>query len=414
MRDPLGDDQKQRILARIASEPVRRSSIPWRVAIPVAATASLALVAWLVIPTWRSGSVSDQSLASSGPMAGDSRTTLLTDEGRNERLDHVLSDGSVVELTPGAVVEVLEQGASAVRLKVHRGSATFEVRHDGPRPWTVVAGNVLIEVTGTRFQVDRIPGRVSVEVIRGRVRITQGTGGGERHDVSAGEVAVVTEGEPIVVALVTGPDVPRMELPPEVPSPASSPDDPAVAGSGEAGSRDGGRHEHHEVSAHLEPDATSAVSTWQDLARQREYREGYEMLGADGLAAESARVENMEELLLLADLARLSGHPRDAVRPLERAMSEFPGDRRAASAAFSLGRVQLVLGNSPGAVVAFERCLALNPPRILREDAFARLAQARAASGDAAGARQAAEEYLRLYPDGRRAEAMRQLASPSP
>ena len=44
--------------------------------------------------------------------------------------------------------------------------------------------------------------------------------------------------------------------------------------------------------------------------------------------------------MLLADVARLSGHPLEAVEPLELAMTRHSSSSRAAVAAFTLGRLE--------------------------------------------------------------------------
>jgi hypothetical protein len=105
--------------------------------------------------------------------------------------------------------------------------------------------------------------------------------------------------------------------------------------------------------------------------------ERYAALGPDGLAKATLRATSIEELLELADIARLSGHPQDAVAPLKRALDAFRSSRQAALAAFTLGRVLLdQLNSPPPAAEAFERALVLGLPRGLRADCYRRLAEA--------------------------------------
>jgi tetratricopeptide (TPR) repeat protein len=100
------------------------------------------------------------------------------------------------------------------------------------------------------------------------------------------------------------------------------------------------------------------------------------------------------------------------VLPLERAVGEFPGDRRAAVAAFTLGLVEADhLGRPDRAIVAFRRSLELGPPAALDEDAWGRLAETYGRVGRYDEARDAAGEYLRRHPGGSRAATFRRWVS---
>jgi transmembrane sensor len=105
--------------------------------------------------------------------------------------------------------------------------------------------------------------------------------------------------------------------------------------------------------------------------------ERYAALGPDGVAKATLKATTIEQLLELADIARLSGHPQDAVAPLRRALDAFRGNRQAALAAFTLGRVLLdQLDASDDAAEAFERALVLGLPKGLRADCYRRLSEA--------------------------------------
>ena len=131
------------------------------------------------------------------------------------------------------------------------------------------------------------------------------------------------------------------------------------------------------------------------------------MLGADGVRREAARL-GARDLLALADVARLSGHPAEAVRPLERVLAELSDDPQASLAAFALGRLELdALGRPGRAARAFAQALELGLPASLREDAAARLVEAHAKAGDGSAAEAAARAYARAFPAGRYAAAIR-------
>lgn len=146
---------------------------------------------------------------------------------------------------------------------------------------------------------------------------------------------------------------------------------------------------------------------WRVLADQGQNPEAYAALGPGGVAS-VAKTASVDELLALADVARLSGHPGEAVDPLVRVVHDHVTDGRASLAAFTLGRVHLdALGDPTSAARAFEQAITLGIPGGLEEDAYARLVEARARSGDAAGAKAAYDRARARFPDGTRDTDMR-------
>lgn len=81
-----------------------------------------------------------------------------------------LADGSQVTLAAQSGVAVrYEEGSRRVMLD--HGQAFFEVAHDRARPFTVVAGDAEIRVTGTKFDVRRVGDDIRVSVLEGRVEL---------------------------------------------------------------------------------------------------------------------------------------------------------------------------------------------------------------------------------------------------
>jgi transmembrane sensor len=112
----------------------------------------------------------------------------------------------------------------------------------------------------------------------------------------------------------------------------------------------------------------------------------------------------LDALLARSTEQRRSGDWRGAEASLRQALAEHVAEPQAALAAFSLGKLLLDSRGRPAdAARAFARCLALSPPKSLAEDAWFRLAEANARSGNAAGAAAAAREYRARYPAGRHA-----------
>jgi len=288
-----------------------------------------------------------------------------------ERAPLTFSDGSkMTALDETTRVSVLEAEPDRIVAGVDRGSARFEVSHHPERVFRAQAGDVSVEALGTIFTVERLDPGVWVSVTRGRVRV-QWPGGS--RELSVGEADWFP---PRTDQTVTAPGVPPAEtslLRPSTETAARSPSSEAP------------RSQH-----------------WKDLAAQGKHVDAYPVTPGP------AQVRDAEELLMAADVARLSGHPREAVPYLERVLTQFRRDARAPVAAFSLGRLLMTsLGNPTKAALRFAEVRSLAPSGSLAEDALAREVEAWYLAGQFDRARQRAQEYMRLYPQGSRAASVR-------
>lgn len=139
----------------------------------VAVAAALALV--VLVPQWTAPS-------------GEAHETQLA-----EIRTLTLEDGSVVTLGADSRVEV-RFGENERRVVLESGEAFFEVAHDEARPFFVQAGDALVRVIGTKFNVNRADARVSVEVLEGVVRVQRTellglTPRGDAQELRAGQRA---------------------------------------------------------------------------------------------------------------------------------------------------------------------------------------------------------------------------------
>jgi transmembrane sensor len=82
-----------------------------------------------------------------------------------------LEDGTLVTLGASSQIKVFF-GKSDRRVVLTRGQAFFEVTHDTSRPFYVTAGNTLVRVVGTKFDVHYQPQAVRVAVVEGRVEVS--------------------------------------------------------------------------------------------------------------------------------------------------------------------------------------------------------------------------------------------------
>lgn len=299
--------------------------------------------------------------------------------------DIVLDEGSRLSLSPGTKLLPTLNTGHALSFTMAPGKATFDVTPNGPRTWTIEAGLATVTVLGTRFVVLREEHRVRVEVERGHVRVAGLRVPKGSVELVAGQWVEIEDGSSAMPPS-------NAPLPPPGPS-ASAWSIPSAPSSALAPPASPSTPSH----AVLAPEPE-----WHPLAKKGDYGAAYEALGKEGVARETKRATAASELLQVADVARLSGHPADAVAPLERLLVDHAGDPSAPQAAFTLGKIQLdALGNARAAAVAFEKAIALGLPGALREDAFFRRVEAYAKAGDSARAHTARAEYDSAFPDGR-------------
>ncbi|ADG08999.1 DUF4880 domain-containing protein [Caulobacter segnis] len=106
--------------------------------------------------------------------------------GVGERSTFRLADNSVVTLSTDSAVRV-NRWEGERRLTLVRGQAFFQVAKDPRRPFVVVAGDKRVTAVGTAFDVRMEPGKLSVTLVEGRVRIAGTSPTGERRvEMSAG------------------------------------------------------------------------------------------------------------------------------------------------------------------------------------------------------------------------------------
>ncbi|MEM9190985.1 MAG: FecR domain-containing protein [Myxococcota bacterium] len=318
----------------------------------------------------------------------------LTTEGADGAV--LFADGTRIK-PHSATSRVLVADVSPRRAEVllREGGARFEVSRNPERVFVVRCGSVEVEVLGTEFDVTRQPHRVAVEVHHGQVRVRYPGGqallsGGE-SDVFPPEDSAVRRA-PTVMAFID------RDEPIDIEEPVT--DEPEPADRTPSTMERSGRDEPRGDSEALRP---SAMVRWQELASDGHYAAAVAELEA------GAEVEDrVDELLLAADAARLSGHSARARRYLRRVVEQHASDPRSALAAFTLGRIDARRGAPADAARWFATARRRAGSGSIAEHALAREVEALAAAGDGR-ARARAEEYLRRYPSGPRADAMRRV-----
>jgi transmembrane sensor len=275
----------------------------------------------------------------------------------------LFDDGSRIDLGSTARLDLLESTPRTFAVALRSGEARFKVTPGGPRSWKIECGPVTVEVVGTQFTLTREDGRLRVSVEHGAV-------------------------------LVSGPPVPdhivRLGASDTIVIPLSSPAESASAES-----------ESHlpAMVAEAPPPASAAAAPDS---------------GASHAATEPPQI-TARAWLAVADDARVAGRFQEAAQILENVVSSYAADPSAPLAEFSLGRLYLdSLGNPALAATHLSRALDRGLPASLTQDAFARLVEAHARSGNHGAANEVAERFRALYPTGRRLSDVNRWASQGP
>jgi transmembrane sensor len=307
-------------------------------------TVTLVLVGWLAWPSRPSAS-RPAVAASSSPVSP-----------RRVRFP----DGTVIDLV-GEASDVRVSSVSDERTEVElvRGRARFQVVPRAEGHFSVQAGSVVVEVVGTEFFVELRGDRTQVEVRSGRVRVTWA--GGDLLLQPGAQGLFPLEGTAAV---------------PAPPSDSTRPVDSTRP--------------------------ADAAERFRAQARNRDYAGAYQLL----VTTPAVVGTGAADLMLAADVARLSGHAADAIPYLERVLRDHSGSDQAPLAAFTLGRILSRMGQTQRAMQAFAQVSALAPRSPLAEDALARRVEGARRAGDQATARRLAEQYLAAYPAGRRRAAV--------
>lgn len=282
-----------------------------------------------------------------------------------------LIEGSEIQLTAGAQLDLTQADENEVVVVLQRGRASFDVARRPSRSFVVKADSIEVRVVGTKFAVRREGRAVEVEVERG--------------------IVLVREGD-VVKRLVKGERWARVLPQAEATAPIE-PDDEMVEGEEEAEQPQATRSTKRKVvrPSRKQPEPlaaapTAPVAEEEPLTLAVETPAAPEPSPADAFAA--------------AMRARAGGHTKEAIVGFQQVCERWPSSAFAPMSAFEWGRLALDSQDDPRqAVRAFERTLELATSASLVEDALARLTEAYARY-DAVSCRRAQSEYLRRFPGG--------------
>jgi len=157
-----------------------------------------------------------------------------------------------------------------------------------------------------------------------------------------------------------------------------------------------------------EPLPGPVTPQWQVFAAQGEYQMALAVLETNGGFDSAVGHATADELMLLADIARGTGFRQRAVLAWRRVVSQHGSDPQAPLAAWSLGNMLEKSGDQLGAAEAFAAYRALSPQGDFAEDALAREIRMAVQQRDAELANRLSAQYDRAFPNGRRAEEIRE------
>ena len=347
------------------------------------AVAAVVLLAAGGTTLWVLGSHSVEERPEQVSLTLDDGGAVVAEEAARESRTLVYSDGSQVELAPGARLVPVLNSAEAFTTELIRGRAHFDVRPGGPRAWRIRTSHHEVWVLGTAFVVDAGAGRTSaddegraeVSVERGRVEVLE-RATGERRTLRAGDRWQAP------VQVVTSPPV---EL-----APPPSDERPHAA-------NEGIRDSSERAGA---PDRPRI--DWRALARAGAYEEAY-------AALPSRTPRSIGDQLLAVDVARRSGHVDEAVALLGTVLDHHQEGEEVALAAITLGRLERRRGRWSQAELAYERARQLGVPRAFADEVCAERALLRVRLGRTAEGRRLAAECLGVNPSSAYGASLRPL-----
>jgi transmembrane sensor len=315
------------------------------------------------------------------------------------------SDGSRFELKPNSRARLVALEEKSARVELGEGSLHVHVVPGHSNGWRIDAGPFGVRITGTRFDVSyhAADDVFELSVDEGQVELT-GCVFGKGRKLAAGQRVRAScrtprldvsyrDGDALTGAPVLAPAAPEPAPAVEIVTP------PTVAGTAAP------------VVKPAPLPAAPAPPTWLSLARAGKSVEAYAAAQREGFGSICEKAD-ADSLALLAEAARHAGAPRQSEQALVTLRRRFPGSAEAGLAAFGLGRLQFdEFGAYSAAARSFRTYLKERPGGPMTREALGRLVEASQREGDAAGARAAAERYLRDYPSGPHAKLASRLVS---
>ncbi len=386
---------------QLAETVVRRERIQRRVLLACAATV-VVVVGFVAV---RNARLFTNERPSEYQVAGSTRAAPIGQyvaPTAKEPLALKFSEGSVVELEPGARARVARTTVHGATVLLETGGAKVDVVHRPRTDWTILAGPYTVHVTGTAFQVDyeSASQRFELSMKSGVVNI-EGPGLVHPVQVKADERFVHYVGEQkFEHENAAGAAGPKQE-PPQL-APERGVDAPELERKY--------RHSGSTSAKSLEGRDGADRKGWTAQVARGEYAAVLRDANEKGWAQVLARA-NESELMAVANAARFLGRVAASREVLDTIRRRFKGSYSAHSATYLLGR--LAEASSAKEAMNWYLQYEREAPRgsLLAEAAGRRMLLVQS-SGDRAGAERLAREYVSRFPDGPYAGVARKIALP--
>jgi FecR protein len=309
------------------------------------------------------------------------------------------ADGTSIALSAGTSARVASLDEHGAHIVLEKGRAVASVVHRADSHWRVDVGPYQVAVVGTQFDVSWDAGTrvLELHLSQGAVLVS----GGFLRDalqVRTGQtLRAFSDGDRVELL---GPTPASLEVtPPSAPVAAPTPQAVPALVDNTAAQTDASAPSSLRAAPPTTPD-------WKALASSGKFREALAAAEKAGFEAECRRAPG-QDLLALADAARLAGSAPRAEQAYSAARAKLTGGGRAT---YGLGLVAFdQRGDFASAARWFETYLLEQPSGPLRAEATGRLLEALQRSGQRDKARTVAQQYLAQYPHGAQAALAHQL-----
>lgn len=311
------------------------------------------------------------------------------------------SEGSVVELEPGARARVARTTTHGATVLIETGGAQVSVVHRPATDWTILAGPYTVHVTGTAFNLDfeSASQRFELKMQSGVVSVE---GPGLSH-------AVEVRGDQKFVHYVGDPNFERKDVADnadtrELTSDTSSAD---VGAATETSGLHRATVSTADSASARDPQARTGWAA--DVARG-EYAAVLRKAKEKGWA-QVLEGANTQDLMAVANAARFLGRTDSSREALEALRRRFKGTFAAQSATYLLGRIAEPYSSKEaiGFYLQYEREA---PNGALVAEAVGRRLLLLQATGDRSGTERLARDYVTRFPDGPYAGVARKIVLP--
>jgi transmembrane sensor len=181
--DLFEDPQADEVLAELRHDALSLRGRPARSVAPVAWSLAAASIAAMVIGGVLVSDFRRDQRAPTGVQVASAEPDLHAfgradyETAAGQRLEVKLQDGTRLTLQPDTAVDVAYVGGQRL-VRMTRGEALFDVRHDPSHPFRVAAGGRVVSDLGTRFNIQVKDDETRVRLDEGSLGVTVGDDAG--------------------------------------------------------------------------------------------------------------------------------------------------------------------------------------------------------------------------------------------